>query len=333
MYYLLGISLLLAFLLIINLLVAACVSALWRPISARTGKMSPHAVSELILGLRLLPVAVSIVFVAVFLLPAYVLYEPHESGEVVSGKLALVALAAMFGIGFAGFRVVRTWWATRRLMANWLRSSLEINVDEIGVPVHLIDHPFPVIAVAGVFRPRMFVARKVLDGLSESEFEAAVAHECWHLAAQDNLKRTLLRACRDLLVLPIGTTIDRAWSDNAESMADEYAATTRGRSTALDLASALVKIARMVPAGTGPAMPVGAFLIEQDAGDISHRVKRLVSLSEDSLEPQPGKWSATSLLTWLSAGLLAGMLTLAVIVPGIFPTLHSGIEVVVNAIQ
>ena len=114
MYFLLGVALSLAFLLVINLLVAVLSSAVWRAAEARIRGYSAKARSRLIFGLRVLPLAAALVFVAVFVIPAYVLYEPASSGEVVGPKLALIAIASSLGLAFALFRVGRTWLITRR---------------------------------------------------------------------------------------------------------------------------------------------------------------------------------------------------------------------------
>lgn len=280
MYFLLGISLTLAFLLIVNMIVAIFASAFWRIISSWIGYLSVNARAQIIFGLRIMPVAVALVFVSAFLVPAYLVHEPAASGEVVSGKLALIAIVGSLGVLIALYRVMQTWIVTRRLASNWLSGAVEIALPGITVPIHRIKHQFPVIAVIGIFRPKMFVADQVLESLDQNEFAAAVAHEYGHLRANDNFKRTLLRVCRDLLILPFGKGLDRAWAENAESVADEYAAKT-GRSTALDLASALVKIARIVPPHACPAMPAGAFLIEEQNVDVTSRVRRLVRLSEE----------------------------------------------------
>lgn len=280
MYFLLGISLILAFLLIANMLVALLASLIWTMIAMHVGSLSANTRAQIIFGLRLLPVAASLVFVVAFLIPAYVLHEPDESGEVVSGKLALLAAVSTLAVLISLYRVFKTWLVTRRLVSGWLNNAAPIKLDNIGVPIYRIRHEFPVIAVVGVFRPRMFVAEKVLESLEEHEFRAAVAHEYGHLRAKDNFKRTLLRLCRDLLLLPLGTALDRAWAHNAESAADEYAART-SRSTAIDLASALVKIARLVPARAAQMMPAGAFLIGTNDTDITARVRHLLRISEN----------------------------------------------------
>ena len=64
-----------------------------------------------------------------------------------------------------------------------------------------------------------------------------------------------------LLIIPCGRSLDRAWSEASESAADEHAAQTEF-AVALNLASALVRIARMIPAGQRQVMPrVSAFLV------------------------------------------------------------------------
>lgn len=306
MYFLLGISLTLAFLLIVNMIVALFASALWRVISSRVQNFAVGTRAQIIFGLRILPVTVALVFVFAFLVPSYLLHEPETSGEVVSNKLGLIALVSSLGVFIALYRVFQTWLVTRRLAANWLKNAVTINLDNISVPVHRIKHQFPVIAVIGIFRTKMFVAEQVLASLDQNEFSAAIAHEYGHLRANDNFKRTLLRVCRDLLILPFGKGLDRAWAENAESVADEYAA-TQGPSAALDLASALVKIARIVPAGSCPSMPAGAFLIDDQNTDITARVRRLIRLSEsDGLVTQANLlgFSPLSLLWSASLALL-----------------------------
>ncbi len=134
----------------------------------------------------------------------------------------------------------------------------------------------------GALRPRLFIASHVLESLSEEELAAAIAHEYGHLAAHDNFKRSVMRISRAaLLIIPCGRWLDRAWSEASESAADEHAA-QRSSQVALDLASALVRIARMIPKGqrqqTLPAA-VSGFLMSQDAPGVKVRVSRLVELA------------------------------------------------------
>jgi Zn-dependent protease with chaperone function len=281
MYFFLGISLLFALLLALNFLVSAAATILWCVIEKPTQNWSAQMRAQVIFSFRIFPLLAAIILVFAFLLPSYIIFEPHSSDEIVSAKLAILAAISLIGIAAAFYRIFGTWWRTRRLVKSWMRRSEPIFIENLRVPVYRITHPFPVIAVVGTFRPKMFVAEQIFDSLDEKEFGAAIAHECGHLAAKDNFKRTLLRICRDLLVFPLGKTLDNAWAENAESAADEFAAQT-GNTTALNLAAALVKIAKIVPQNSSPVMPLGAFLIEKQNADVTWRVRRLIQIADNS---------------------------------------------------
>jgi Zn-dependent protease with chaperone function len=142
-----------------------------------------------------------------------------------------------------------------------------------------------VIAIVGSLRPRLFIATRVLEVFTREELEAAINHEAGHVLHRDNLKRGLMRACRDsLLIIPCGRLLDTAWKEASEEAADEHAA-RGGSSVALDLASSLVKIARMIPAGAHPAMPAGAFIVSKnEMPGVITRVRRLMQLANDIRE-------------------------------------------------
>jgi len=279
MYYLLAITLALALLLVLNFLVSLLATIAWRVLSSLAENWTAARRAQIIFGLRIQPMAGTLVFITIFLLPAYFLFEPHSSDEVVSSKLALLALISVVGIGTALRRVLKTMLVTRRLVSNWLACAETLALPNVSIPVYIINHSFPVFAIVGMLRPRMFIARQVLESLEEREIDAAITHEFGHLAAHDNFKRILLRICRDLLIIPCGEKLDRAWSENVEAAADEHAARAGGRQTALNLASALVKIARMVPEDSNPALPASAFLIDGQSGDVTWRVRRLLEIA------------------------------------------------------
>lgn len=280
MYFLLGLSIALAALLTFNSIVSLFASLLWRMLGRRMRRFSAASSASIIFLLRIFPIVVGIVCVAMLLAPAYLAHEPRNNHEDISLKLAIIAAVSGVGLTLALFRGIAAWRATSRLTSAWMRNAEPIELPQIGIPAFRIEHQFPVIAIVGVLRPRLFIANKVLSSLTPSELLAAIEHETGHVVAYDNLKRGLMRACRDVLVVvPCGRRLDRAWLEASEAAADEFAA-TKGGKTALDLASALVKIARLVPAGIKPAMPAGAFLIESaDSGGVKSRVRRLMQLA------------------------------------------------------
>jgi Zn-dependent protease with chaperone function len=159
-----------------------------------------------------------------------------------------------------------------------------------------------------------------------------VAHEHGHMNAGDNLKRTLLRGCRDLMMIPVGKGLDKAWAHNAESAADEYAA-LGGSKRALDMASALLKIARIAPVNAVPAMPAGSYLIGKDCGDVTSRVRRLLSLSENAAGPATPGRPAFSRTLWLWPAGLALLLVLHLTDQRLLLSTHDAIEHFVWMIQ
>ncbi|MGQ0763162.1 MAG: M56 family metallopeptidase [Acidobacteriota bacterium] len=280
MYELLGISLGLAALLTVNAVASFAGTGLWRLIRVPLHRCSARTRAEFLFAFRVAPLFLSTMFVAGFLMPAYLLHEPYGTKEVVSGKLATLAVLSAIGVLLAVLRGVRSWLATRRLLRSWLNGATPITLTGVAIPILKLAHEFPVLAVVGTFRPRLFVAEQLLTTLSPVELQAAIAHEAGHLSARDNLKRSLLRACGDaLLMIPCGRSLDRAWADTSESAADEYAAQTSS-SAAVNMAAALVKVARMVPKGSRAAVPVAAFLVgnEEDRG-IRARVGRLLEIA------------------------------------------------------
>jgi beta-lactamase regulating signal transducer with metallopeptidase domain len=183
------------------------------------------------------------------------------------------------GVLLAAWRVGRTWVATRRLARDWMRHAEPFKVEGATVPTFRIRHSFPVIAVIGVLRPRLFVASQVFDALTPEELCAALAHERGHVEGRDNLKRALLQAGEDaLLHAPLGRSLRRAWQGESEMAADEFAA-AGGPAAALDLASAIVKISKLVPRGARPTLPAGAHLLGDGEDSTSRRVRNLLRLA------------------------------------------------------
>ncbi len=190
-----------------------------------------------------------------------------------------------------------------------------------------LQHQFPVIAIVGVLRPRLFIAEQVLTSLEQNELLAAIEHEAGHVVANDNLRRGLMRACRDVLVMiPGGRLLDRAWVEASEAAADEYAA-GRGRGVALDLASALIKIARLIPAGMKPAMPAGAFLLstQEEANGVKARVRRLMQLA-DRQGTRQGRPLISRMLLWTPIAVTILVAALAANEPHVLASIHLLIE-------
>ena len=282
MYEALGISLFLATLMLFNAGASLAAALIWRLLAPLVRSFSARARGDILFMLRLAAPVAAAITVAVFLIPSYLSYEPRVTSETISKKLGALALLSAVSVAFAVWRAIRSWKATASLRQRWLSESEPIALAGIDVPTFRISHRFPIIAIVGTFRPQLFIASEILSALDQDELAAAIAHECGHLAARDNLKRTLLRICRDILFLvPLGRAIDRVWAETAESAADEFAA-RQSPATALNLASALVRIAKMIPTGARAEVPLGAYLVgAEETQGVKSRIRRLIEISSN----------------------------------------------------
>ena len=336
MYTFLGITLVLALLLTINAtatLLAAGFGRVFRPLLR---KCSARTRAEILFVMRIGPPVLALVAIAAFMIPSYIAYEPHATEEFVSWKLGALATISAIGVALAFWRGLRTWTATRSLLKNWLASSTPITLDAINVPTFVLRHSFPLIAVVGALRPKLFIADHVLASLSKEELAAAIAHEYGHLAAGDNFKRSVMRISRAaLLIIPCGRSLDRAWSEASESAADEYAA-QKSSLVALNLASALVRIARMIPPGQRQILPaaVSGFLaVNEDAPGVKMRVKRLVELA--AIDPQLLSSNA-SIVRFVPWFVLTVVVVLSVTIesrPQVLAAVHNFVEHVVAVLS
>ena len=335
MYTFLGITLVLALLLTINATATMVSAAFGRLCKPLLRKCSARTRAEILFVMRIGPPVVAIVAIAAFMIPSYLTYEPHATDETVSWKLGALATLSAIGVGLAISRGIRSWLATRSLLKDWLAASTRIKLEAIHVPTYVLDHSFPIIAVVGAFRPRLFIANHVLESLSEEELAAAIAHEYGHLAAGDNFKRSVMRVSRAaLLLIPCGRSLDRSWSEASESAADEHAA-QQSSFVALNLASALVRVARMIPKGNRQVIPasVSAFLAGEDSPGVKVRVRRLVELAAGDPRLLASNASIVRFVPWL-------VLTLTVVIsvpiesrPQVLATVHQFVEHVVAVLS
>lgn len=328
MYEMLGICLALAALLAVNAVASTLAALVWRALRGRASLMRANARARLLFTLRILPPALATAFVFALVVPSYVILEPPHTGEVVSLKLLLFATASASGVLLALWRVAGTWRVTRKFEREWMSRAEPVSVEGMEAPAYKIRHRFPVIAVVGVLRPRLFIASQIFDELTPEELRAALAHERGHVEARDNLKRALLRASEDaLLVAPLGRALARTWRKDSEMAADEFAASERP-GAALNLASAIVKISRMIPAGARPTLPAGAHLLGEDEDGLSKRVRHLLKLASAGVLGR-ARARRRPLLAWALRLSLVAAFLLAVTQTEVLAFTHTAIEQVV----
>jgi beta-lactamase regulating signal transducer with metallopeptidase domain len=161
-----------------------------------------------------------------------------------------------------------------------MRSSSALGVRTAGnLPAFVIHAPSPIVALVGVFSPRLMAARAIVDACSPAELAAIVGHERGHLQAHDNLKRWIMGWLPDALRwTPAHGEIVAAWHHAAEDAADDAA--TGGDATArAELAAVLLKVVRLAPHPLWDAAVVSPFV---ELEGLDRRVRRLL---QPELEP------------------------------------------------
>lgn len=336
MYELLGISIVLAALLTINALATLAAAGVGRLLKRSLRNCTARTRAEILFTLRIGPPAIAVVAIGAFLIPSYLIYEPYATKEPITIKLAALAIASGIGVTFAFWRGLRSWLATRSLLKRWMAIASPVEVTAIDTPTFSLPHAFPIIAVVGCLRPRLFIAEQVLRSLTEEELVAAMAHERGHLAAADNFKRSMIRASRAaLLIIPCGRSLDRAWAEASEAAADEHAA-KESTSVALNLASALVTIARMIPAGHNQRLPtsVSTFLSgDEEPQGVKGRVRRLLELAASDSRSAASHAPIVRLVPWLVLSFIVVASITIESRPEVLALVHHAIEHFVAALS
>ena len=135
MYTFLGITLVLALLLTINATATLMAAGFGRLCKPLLRKCSARTRAEILFVMRIGPPVLAILAIAAFMIPSYLVYEPHQTDESVSWKLGLLAALSAIGVGLAIARGIRTWLATRSLADAGRPTVSQANVQCF--PAHL----------------------------------------------------------------------------------------------------------------------------------------------------------------------------------------------------
>jgi hypothetical protein len=264
-----------------HLALAAAAAALSPFVLRRASRMRPDAGARLLFAWRIAPAAAAGSIVAGLCAPAYLVFEPIAASERIAATCLAAAAAGAWVCAAGLLRGVRA-AARSRQVAHSARQSGR-----------------PLLALAGVFRPRLVVSPAVREALTADQLAVAVRHERAHGESRDNLKRLLILMTPDVLPFVRGPgAVERAWKRLAEWAADDRA--VRGnRRRALSLAAALVAVARL---GAAPWAPLATHLLG-DPADLAARVQRLLDRPSGGPVPSP-VWPGALALSCLAAAAL-----------------------------
>jgi len=324
MFYALAIALCLAVLFLV-LLCATLVCAPSVRLLIKSGQhSSPGTKANLVFVARILPLALACLVTLSLTLPAFLKYEPHVTSESMGLRLAgLAGLGAIVLIAIV-VRALRILRATWDVQSEWLSRSKRIFLDRIALPIYRVDNGASLLAVTGMFRPRIFVSREIAEGLSAEEFRAAVAHELAHVSSFDNLKQLLMKMTRPPRWLKMLHSVDAEWIHASEIAAD-HKALAEG-APVLELSAALVKVGRLsLPCSTRPA--VASHLVPPAcASSLEMRVARLSALLEGR-EAAPVQKAGKSKFT---IAILCALAAYAACINMFLPGVHEVLEFLVR---
>jgi Zn-dependent protease with chaperone function len=218
---------------------------------------------------RLLPLAA-----VVILVPAQIqAFRTYEAGgPETAGVLLFIVAGSGFLLCLNGMRRAASAWSdTVRVMNQWRATATPLSAaTRWRGRAWAIQSTFPVVALAGVLRPQLFIARQVLSRCTPAELAAISAHEAAHAAARDNLIRLLFELTPGVgLFRRVAEPLEQAWAAASEEAADLVSVATSSR---LDLASALTKVARL--AGEPSSHICASALI--GGTDLTSRILRLL---------------------------------------------------------
>ena len=300
----------------VNAAASACLVAHWR----LRGHRWMGASSSSLLFRRWLPAALSAALSLMVVLPSFLRHEPRNRVESVGVLLAAGAIAGIAILVAAALRGVVALARTRAGLRRWLVSASPMPLHGWAGRAWLVESEATAACTAGLIQPELFLSRRVVETCTPGELAGIVAHERAHAAARHNLKRLLLLCTPDLVRLtPAARAIEHSWAARAEEEADG-AAGGSDRAVRLDIAGAIVRLARLRAA---PRLPVATMF--DAGGPIERRIRLLLRHGTAPASNRSPSWMGLALAI---AGLAA-----ATSVPAVSVRVHHVVEAVVHALS
>ncbi len=194
--------------------------------------------------------------------------DGHRVGDAATVAPALFLTASLLSVGYG---IARTVHAVR----SWLRRAAIGRGPRDSV---LVAGERPLLAAAGLARPRVVVSAAAVGTLEEDELAAGLAHERGHIAHRHRFVLVIAEACRGLARgLPGSQHAAAELAFHLERDADRWAV-IRERHDPCALASAICKVALPdLPHPVGIASLGGG-------GRLSERIRQLLDFGSQSAD-------------------------------------------------
>ena len=282
--------------------------------------MRPRSAARFLFLVRLLPLALGLGAVLGLCVPSYLWLEPHGTPERVGLVCLTLAFLAVASCCLSLIRTARAIAGSLRCKRNWQLAGQETQLTGGASLALVVEKEEPLVALAGVLRPRLVISDAVLRALSSDELDVALHHENAHRVSRDNLKRFFLLLAPGPLPFVRGFAfLEQAWAKFSEWAADDEA--TQGDAhRALSLAAALLRVARL---GAGPRLSFLHTSLVAGDRDLSARIDRLLRLDQARPVSLP---RTKALLSAAGVGISLCLATILILWPATLASVHRLLE-------
>lgn len=252
-------------------------------ISRSVNSATPQAAANYLFVVRTAPFFLALVAGVGLALPAFLKFEPRMTNESLGLRLWILAGGGLIVLAIVVFRALRILRNTRQMERDWRSTAVPIHMAQFGIciPAYLVEGTSSLVAVAGILRPRIYFSSEVARCLTGEELSAALAHEIAHVGFFDNLRQWFLKISQPPRWLDVSRLSLAAWTKVSEISADEAA--LRSGASALDLAAALLKVARLQSQSIiSGSIAVSHLIPPLPDSSLQARVERLHTMSEEA---------------------------------------------------
>jgi Zn-dependent protease with chaperone function len=280
-----GIAVCFSFYTVLYCVLSLTVFCTWRKFASLAGAWPEKNKADFLFVLRLFPFVTASALTLLLAVPSFVLLEPRSVHEETPGAAIFLSLCAMGLFACGMMQAVKAIVSSSRIAAGWSREASIVR--KLCLPfaenVALMQTaaPAPPLATAGILRSEIWLSTAAASVLSENELDCAVQHEAAHVRRRDNLRKLLWQ----FAPFPGMRGLEQEWCRSSEMAADDAAVASAAQ--ALDLASALIKLASLAPFEALPQLTMA--LVHSPADTVPARVARLLAWKEQ-LE-MPRRWS------------------------------------------
>lgn len=267
--------------------------------------------TDAILLIRSAPVALAAAAATLVFLPAWWTHEPPNTAETVSALLLGLAVLSALPLLQGLYRAVRMFVRTRDRLSIWRGRGRVTPWQEAPFEVLEVASADLALCVGGFLRPTIYASADVMRSLEPEELKVALAHEVSHAKRRDPLRLLWLGSCPDFLRLfRLDGSWRRAFSRSCEFAADA-GASGGDPEAALDLASALLKVARLRTFRPSSAQALADVAVSSAFSSRVDLEARVEALANPRLETAPAgfvlrPWMfAVALLALCAAGAMA----------------------------